>query len=83
MTSTGLTSGVRYVETQEQTASSYVSSTTLPMEFSDTRTLVLNRLSPTGEITDDDYLLHAEAHGTVSASGKVTFQELDFKPECR
>lgn len=83
MTGTGLTTGVRYVETQEITQSSYVSSPTPPMEFTDARTLVLNRLSPTGAITDDDYLLHVTAHGTVSASGQVSPPQFEFKEQCR
>jgi hypothetical protein len=83
MTATGLVSGVRYIESRVEEESSYMSSPAPPMEFTHTSTLVLNRLSPTGAMTDDDYLLHTEAHGTVSASGVVTLESLDFKPECR
>ena len=83
MNATGLTSRDRYVVTHVDNASSHTSSSTVPMEFTHSETLVLNRLGEDGAPTDDDYLLHALTHGTVSASGVVTIKELEFKPECR
>jgi hypothetical protein len=75
--------GDRYVETSEENASDYMSSTVMPSEFTHTETLVLNRLGEDGSVTKDDFIYHAEAHGTVSASGVVTLKSLEFKPECR
>jgi hypothetical protein len=83
MTAVGMLTGVRYIESHVENQSSHVSSTTLPMEVTDTETLVLNRVAPNGAMTDDDYLQHAEAHLTISASGQVSDHTLDFKPECR
>jgi hypothetical protein len=83
MSSTDIVTGVRYVESHVETQSTYFSSTALPMEFTDTETLVLNRLSPTGAMTDDDYLLHVTAHGTISASGQVSPPQFEMTEECR
>jgi hypothetical protein len=83
MTGTGLLSGARYVETHVENQSSYFSTSPPPLEVTDTETLVLNRVTPNGTITDDDYLLHVTARMTISASGQVTDKSLDFKPECR
>jgi hypothetical protein len=83
MTGTGMLSGVRYIETHVQNQSSYFSTSPPPLEVTDTETLVLNRVAPNGAVTDDDYLLHAAAHMTISASGQVTDKSLEFKPECR
>lgn len=83
VTAVGLTSGNRYVETFEENQSNYTSSSVVPNEFTHTSTLVLNRLGEDGALTKDDFLLHTEAHGTVSASGVVTINDLEFKPECR
>ena len=83
MTAVGLLTGVRYIESHVENQSSHVSSTAFPMEVTDTETLVLNRVAPNGAVTDDDYLFHAEAHLTISASGQVNEHTLDFKPECR
>jgi hypothetical protein len=83
MTGTGLLSGVRYIETHVENQSTHFSASPPPFEVTDTETLVLNRVAPNGAVTDDDYLLHATAHMTISASGQVTDKSLDFKPECR
>ena len=83
MTGTGMLSGVRYVETHVENQSTHFSASPPPLEVTDTETLVLNRVAPNGAVTDDDYLLHATAHMTISASGQVTDKSLDFKPECR
>jgi hypothetical protein len=83
MTSTGMITGVRYVESHVETQSTYFSTPAPPMEFTDTETLVLNRISPTGAMTDDDYLLHVTAHGTISASGQVSPPQYQMKEECR
>jgi hypothetical protein len=83
MSSTGMVTGVRYVESHVETQSTYFSSPAPPMEFTDTETLVLNRLSPTGAMTADDYLLHMSAHGTISASGQVAPPQVEMKEECR
>ena len=78
-----LSTGDRYVETSAENASDYMSSTVMPSEFTHTETLVLNRIGEDGTVTKDDYLLRAEAHGTVSTSGVATLKSLEFKPECR
>jgi hypothetical protein len=83
MTATGLVTGVRYVETMVEEESDHTSSSLVPMEFTHTETLVLNRLGENGTLSGDDYIQHAEAHMTISASGVVTLNSLDFKPECR
>ena len=83
MTGTGMLSGVRYIETHVENQSTHFSASPPPFEVTDTETLVLNRVAPNGTVTDDDYLLHASAHMTISASGQVTDKSLDFKPECR
>jgi hypothetical protein len=83
MTATGLISSVRYVETMVEEESDHTSSSVIPMEFTHTETLVLNRLGEDGVVTHDDYIQHIEAHVTISASGMVTLKSLDFKPECR
>jgi hypothetical protein len=83
MTGTGMLTGVRYIVTQVANQSSYFSASAPPFEVTDTETLVLNRVAPNGAVTDDDYLLHATAHITMSASGQVTEKTLEFKPECR
>ena len=75
--------GVRYVVTQVLNQSSYSSTSPPPIEATDTRTLVLNRVAPNGAVTDDDYLLHVTAHLTISASGQVNDKSLDLKDECR
>jgi hypothetical protein len=83
MTATGLISSVRYVETMVEEESDHTSSSVIPMEFTHTETLVLNRLGEDGVVTHDDYIEHVEAHMTISASGMVTLKSLDFKPECQ
>jgi hypothetical protein len=83
MTGTGMLTGVRYVVTSVENQSSYSSTSPPPMEVTDTRTLVLNRVAPNGTVTDDDYLLHVTAHVTISASGQVNDKSLDLKDECR
>jgi hypothetical protein len=83
MTATGLISSVRYVETMVEEESDHTSSSGIPMEFTHTETLVLNRLGEGGAVTADDYIQHAEAHMTISASGVVTLKSFEFKPECR
>jgi hypothetical protein len=83
MTGTGMLTGVRYVVTQVLNQSSYSSTSPPPIEATDTRTLVLNRVAPNGAVTDDDYLLHVTAHLTISASGQVNDKSLDLKDECR
>jgi hypothetical protein len=83
MTGTGMLTGVRYVVTNVENQSSYSSASPPPIEVTDTRTLVLNRVAPNGTVTDDDYLLHVTAHVTISASGQVNDKSLDLKDECR
>ena len=83
MTGTGMLTGVRYVVTHVENQSSYSSTSPPPIEVTDTRTLVLNRVAPNGTVTDDDYLLHVTAHLTISASGQVNDKTLDLNDECR